>query len=439
MYLLNEVLFFYVFLTFIIYFYTKVNIFAILILIWWGFWNFLATLSLTGLFIPSKLTQNVYFIFFSCFSLGIILVEFIKHKKFFKVKSLFLNKKNSIMKVENFLSKLIIFFILPLLIYFSIRAIYIMNFEIIYIGEYRRDVFGLITGTSKLFHNSIFISFFYSEVIYPIIFLSLFWSLSIFLIFKRKELLILSFILIILDSIMMAGRFGYHYIAMSFVIIFIYRVNKKGIFKILISHYYLFLIGFLLLILTFKIGEFRGNLGISTFINTFIIDYHTESFSILDSEIKNMNSIIHHTTYGLSLFAGIEKYFVRIFNFLGFDFISQANQIGAYLHSYRIVGETNLGDPIYYNAFGSIFFSIYRDGGYLYSAIIGFIYGLLIRIYSQSIMSFNVYHLSILIALLYIGIYGIFQPVTSGAMLPAIFLIPISYYFFSFFKNKNHD
>ncbi|WP_156827626.1 oligosaccharide repeat unit polymerase [Leptospira wolbachii] len=306
------------------------------------------------------------------------------------------------------------------------------------VREYRSEVFGLWTGSSKLFHNSKMISIFYFWIVNPFQVASVFLGVSFRNIGNDNRLFYVAILLLFFDAIILAGRFALHSLISVFLITllldlfsshsreFFYRKNK-----------YLFLfIGFILFFLM-VFTMLRDNSGLSGFVDSlklYIFIYHTESFSILDHELLNPSSIIHDLTYGKSFFGGVLKYPILLMNQLGFNIISEESRIGGYLHKNFAIGINEDGSLIQLNAFGSIFFSMYRDGREFFIFLCGIFYGYNLLFFSQRFYSRSVLGVSLLVSMLFIGIYGIFQPYIDGAILPSllissIILIVLNFYY----------
>lgn len=396
----------------------KNKIVLIIILVWWGFWNSLSHLSLSGVFPINFSTQIMYFFFFSVTSLVAYLSQLSKFQRFNYHYS---SKENNYL--YDIILKLTCFFAFPVQLFFFLRALYIMVY-IMHPSQYRNDVFGLNTGSSVLFFNSNSLSYQYALFVAPFQFVALFAGISFSLFKKKHRLLVFSLLLVIMDAIMMYGRFGFHYIIFGAIFyISIYFSINKGKKSPLRSAIYFSSIAFVLVAIVYGITYMKYKTNLWEFTKLFVITYHTESFKIFDVEQNNPNSILHQYTYGLATFGGIERYVLLILNKFGFGIEPQSNLIGGYLHQNFLIGRTETGDPLSLNAFGSIFFTFYKDGGYFAILIYAILTGMLIVNLSKSMILRDPYRFSLLIGVTYLFVYGIFQPVTTGPMLPAVFSI----------------
>ncbi|MCW7462941.1 O-antigen polymerase [Leptospira limi] len=406
-------------LIFIVARYSKNPIGMYIILIWWGALNLLNYFSLSGLFIISSDTQYVYFLFFVFFTLSFIFTENFINSRVYDNFNI-----NVSLYSYNFLFYFALLLIVPIQIMFTVRAIYLFSF-IMEPSMYRSDVFGLITGTSSLFFNSVHVAKAHAFIIGPLQFVVFFSGISYFIVRKKVGLLFLGTILIVLDAIMMFGRFGYHYLIISILLYFIFTNKnkyKEEKFRVYLFSIVLFLI---LIFASLKITNNRGDSNIIKILKTYIVTYHTESFTIFDIELKNPNSILHEYTYGLSTLGGIERYFIPLINIFGYRFISQADQVGGYLHQNFLIGYDEYNNPLLFNAYGSIFFTMYRDGGLIAVSVFGILLGFFFSIYSGSLKTKDPIDFAIFYGLLFLILYGIFQPTVLGPMLPALFILYI--------------
>lgn len=408
---------FYIFLILLVFYSSKKGMGLLIVLTWWGILNVITYFSLSGLFLISNETQLVYFLFFTFFVISFLLAEKLLHFIQFKKTNL-----NVTVSLYRFLSNLTLFVLLPIQILFTIRAIYLISF-VMTPSYYRSDVFGLMTGTSTLFFNSILVAKAHAFIIGPLQFVIFFAGFSFFINRKKKGLLVLGTILIVLDALMMFGRFGYHYLILSLLFYFLLsgrigNFQKKK--KVILSTLVLITI---LLFTVVKVTNNRGDSNLIKIFKTYVITYHTESFIIFDTELKNPNSILHEYTYGLSTFGGVERYLIPIINQLGFKLVSQTDIVGGYLHQNFLIGYDEHLKPLLFNAYGSNFFTMYRDGGLIAVSIFGILFGLFFSFYSESLKSKDPIDFAIFYGFLFILIYGVFQPTVLGPMLPALFIL----------------
>ncbi|WCL51258.1 O-antigen polymerase [Leptospira sp. GIMC2001] len=404
--------------------------YAILVLIfsWWFFWNLISNSGIGYYFKINYFTQIIYFLFFASIILGIYFQK--RSKSIFLYKFFKIENSNVISKKIELLNKFLIFVVFPITLQFLIRSIYlqITKYDQVY---FRGEVFGLHTGRSELFYNSITIAYFYWLCIYPFYWVALIVGVSNFVVNNRYKLLVTAIILFVMDSILTVGRFGIHYSLFTLITLFILKFDvfrkldfkNKIKFGVIIS-----LSALLFLVLLFSVRN-AGSIYKSIFLS--LIGYHIASFTIFDLELNNIHSIIHDHTFGLSFFSGIFNLpsFV-LSKYFNIHFLSNFFTMGGYLHANRYVGfHPELG-KIHINAFGSIFFSMYRDGGLLFISIFGVSFGYLISFLITGIRKKNEFMVSILFCLFYTLIYGIFKLFTDGEILPAIVIIIVLFKFY---------
>ncbi|EKS07938.1 O-antigen polymerase [Leptospira santarosai] len=412
------------------FFLKKTSCILILIHAYWFFWMFLSSLSLTGLFVPSDFTYYLYLLLLSSVTIGvgffkIYTFAFLESKQDLKCTSIF---KIRGQEKEKYFFYFLCFFILPIVSFFFIRSIYLQsNSENMLYSDYRSLAYGLL-GDSILFFKNKYLNY-YSLIISPILFASLFLGVSFFLRFKRIRVLTLSSIILAMDTLMMLGRFGFYYIIIVLLLVVLIKIfrNRKGIFNI-IKFREVILVGGGIVILVFFVGVLRNTkkeFNFKEFVNIYLIDYHTESFTMFDYELKNEKSILHERTYGRASLGGLERGFSFMLGLLRVPFHIQieSDAVATYLHKNRLLGYTSDGKPKEYNAFGSVLFSLYKDGGIPFTIVMGFVFGFLIAKYSKVVISLNAYQLSLLASLLYIGIFGIFKPVLGDEILLTILFL----------------
>lgn len=402
----------------------KKSIFNLTILFWFFFWYFLDNLLLTGFYPLSDSGKFVIRTFFITFIIGSILVFFI-NKKLLQFSIGVKIKSKTFFTYYRILLKFYIYFLIPIYLFFTIRGIYLMNTRFS-MGEYRADVFGLVNGTSTLFFNKGIISLIFFYFLLPLIFSGLFVGVSYLVRFRKYELFLVSLVLIALDAIMMAGRFGFHYIFFSVVLVSLikinvnfFQINSRTIFTLFVF----LLVSFLIVMYISKNRAFIGRTDTSRIIEDFVVDYHTASFHILDYELNREDSLIHDLTYGLSTFSGLERYILLFTNLTHLTSkIPEVDIIGGYLHPARNIGIDHLGKTKWYNAYGSSLFILYRDGA-IYGVIGGgFLLGMLVQLFALR-LSKNVFSSSLFLSgFMYMSVYSLFQAAFTGPMIAGFFL-----------------
>lgn len=399
--------------------FSKRGIFAFAIISWFLMWHLIDSFELTGLYPLSDLVNKVIFAFYVSFLLGAVSTVIInKGRK--KYDFGLVQVSNFTKKYYDFIKVISAYFVIPMFLFFMCRGFYLLSTKFT-ISQYRSDVFGLLTGTSTLFFNSSLVTMIYTYLVLPYLFYVLFLGFAYSVRYRKFGLLFISVLLIIMDSLMMAGRFGFHYILFATFLISLFRINIHY-FKI--SSQFIFAIILIFFISTasvYYISEGRaikGQSKVGHLIEHFIIDYHTESFHILDVELNKHDSLIYDHTFGLSSISAFERYFLLVSNRLGLTSKnSEADLIGGYLHDSRKIGVDSHGQPKFYNAFASSLFVLYRDGAFFGVLLGGILFGFLVQ-YWSNIFNISVFSSSLMLtSLSYLGIYSLFQCVITGPMM----------------------
>jgi oligosaccharide repeat unit polymerase len=374
---------------------------------WWFAWLYVSTQSFTGIYVPSDSTYWLFILMLSSVTSGVLMC---RSKSSFSGDRI---SERKIKNIESWLYKLSKYIALPIVSLLFIKSIlFLINIK--NFNNYRADTFGL-DGENILFVNS------YLFLLYNIIFKSfylvgLFIGAIYYMRYNAYRVLVMSSILITLDSVMTMGRFGMYYIIFTYVMILIlrYAMDELSIKKLFINKLNLLIIcvfGAL-----FLVSTLRGGDDIAQLFNLFAINYHTMSFTIVDLELHNPASIIHDTTYGMSTLGMIERIIIMIITKSGINISSQASMVGVYLSDTMLLGQTIDGSPITGNAFGSVLFNLYRDGGAIFIVMSSMVYGYYMAKISVMVKKRSFYHMTLLLAFCYIGFFGIFQPILSGSI-----------------------
>ncbi|EMP81409.1 O-antigen polymerase [Leptospira santarosai] len=406
----------------------KTSWILLLIQAYWFFWMFLSSFSLTGLFIPSNYTYSLYIMLLSSVTTGAGVAKFwdikMQNKTRLMPRSLFgLLTKDK----EKYYFYFILIFILPIVLFFLSKSIYInLKSDAMHPSGFRAYAYG-VYGESILFGKNKYL-YYYSLVVTPIIFASLFLGAAFYLRLKKMRILILGVILTIMETLMFLGRFGFYYVLIVLILVLVIKVfrNRKS-FLNSISLIHIFIVTCILLGVFFisAIRNSNWQFDFREFLNIYIIDYHTESFSIFDSELKDEKSLLHERTYGRASLGTLESSFSVALAFfrIPLHIQVQSDLIGEYLNKNRIIGYSKDGRPKEYNAFGSILFTLYKDGGIPFIIGMGILFGFCVAKFSKSFISLNPYYVSLLASLFFVGIFGIFKPVMAEQITQTIFIL----------------
>ncbi|RHX90852.1 O-antigen polymerase [Leptospira stimsonii] len=393
----------------------KTGLVLLLVQSYWFFWMFISSLSLTGLFIPSDFTYYLYIMLLSSLTIGAGLYRFSSSRIIFRRP---LSRFRILLKQKERLFFLFLLFcIFPIVLFLFLKSVYLnLRPDALSPALFRSAAYGL-NGESILFGKNKYL-YYYSLLITPIVFASLFLGTAFYLRLKKVRVLSLSFALVAMETLMFLGRFGFYYILISLLFILFIK-TFRDIRSVLRSFTFGRVFAILAIFtLIFFVGALRNKerkFDFNEFVNTYVIDYHTESFSIFDSELNSRESIIHERTYGRASIGGIESTvsFLMALIRIPYHFQIQADLIGGYLSKNRLLGYGADGRAKEYNAFGSVLFTLYKDGGIPFTVFMGILFGFCVAKFSRSFISLNPYQLSLLSSLLFIGIFGLFKPVLA--------------------------
>lgn len=389
---------------------------------WWFGWLFISTFSFSNIDVPDERTYNYFLLVISSISFGSI-VYYLTKKNFHSI--IYYNNKektNSKLKsISNFLYKLNYFIIIPSLLYFLFKSILII-FSSDSLANFRATTMGQIEGESSGIFSNLFFQLYYSWFIIPLLMISMFVAFSFYILKNDFKLLIISFVGLLMSSIITMGR-GEIYL---FLLLLIFAVFYKNDFKI--SNFfkskaiiYIFIIS--MIILSITLGRMSSDTGLEYIFDTFIITYHTCGFAIFNDELINETSFLNNnTTYGMASTGTISYVIGLIYHLFDNTFYPVPEQIGRILNEYKNLGVNDSNQPLLFNAFGTVMYSIYLDGGLFLSLIFGYIYGYFLTkfmlISKLNIQSFRAHYLlSLIFVLVYITLNGLFGPILSGTLI----------------------
>jgi len=379
------------------------------IISWWFFWLITASLYITGLYELTGYTFFIVVVFLSSITLGAVYVKTIPIGKEY-IYSYEINDKS-------------IYLILSVI--FAMAASYLVFKFINVIGSgdltlYRSVV---LSEDSPLYENK-YVQMLFAIFLRPVFLFSLFIGIATFILNGGLKFAFLGSLFLIVTSIVEFGRFGFYIVAVMFLYSWLMGVNfKKRYF------YALVFLGAILVILLTKVrsGEDEDLLYLITEI--FILNYHTISFSILNHDLVNLSSSLYDSSYGFSSILSILDPLVILLRVGGVDIVPQSGIMAKSLDELRLIGMDGYGNPILANAFGSILYGLYRDGGVVLIGFFGFCFGFVCqKLGGKKEKSFL--DLSILAAMFYLGIMGIFMPLIQFPWLISILLVIIFNRFF---------
>jgi len=317
--------------------------------------------------------------------------------------------KNRSIRYIIWINKYIIF---PFSLFFFVKAImiFVQSPDILSMG-YRSSVF----SDNLLFPPIPLLTVFRLLFIEPLQFVSLFLGCAIYFIYRHQKLMVLACINMIMQGIMMAGRFEFYIIVLVILTGIIYDnyFSLLSIFKSFEIYKFGIFIG-VLVVLTIWISLQRGgtDTGLGEIANRYLIRYHTLGFTIFDLHLNDASSLLNqYDTFGRASLGHVERAIVFFLKRIDSSVVSIPHQVAIYLDERNLVGYDYLGKPIYANAFGTILYSIYLDGKVPLIIFASAVYGFCLpNLTLTSLLKSNPFTLAILFSLVYLGIFGIFQP-----------------------------
>jgi oligosaccharide repeat unit polymerase len=294
---------------------------------------------------------------------------------------------------------------------------------------YRQLALGLADGEDSIIFGNGKIQLLYFMIISPMTLSFYFIGCAIYIKSGESRLILFSSLLLFMNAVITLGRFPIYLIILFSVVVFFIRnrgnpnnkLNLKGLFLLLLMS------GAILGHSYWKQDEDESPL--LKLASNYLVNYHTMSFAFYDLELQEKDSMLNNTlTYGRASSGGIDTVAVNFIRLFDKSFQSAYREIGVYLQEFRVFGVDPWGRPILGNAFASILYSLYIDGGIVAIGGFGFAFGLSLAYCSIKFRrDKNVLYGAICFLLLYVGIFGIFQPVLMSPIFLSLFFIVIMF------------
>jgi len=350
------------------------GIFLIFILAWWFLWLTVSTISLTGVNVPSFEAYLHFFAFISAIFIGSILFKF----NIGAVRRCSSATKEKVLmenKTEKIILKVLVYFVIPITTVLFFKAIFLF-FTLDDLSLYRGMAFGFDEENSIIFGDAK-IQFLYNYMVKPLSMTSFFIALSIYIKSSKKKLLILSSIVLAMDAVMMLGRFNLYYIIVMFSVAYLIKSNIN--FKSLFNTKSAAILAIVLFVI-YLISLMRNtSQSLESIFGQLIVNYHTYSFTIYSNELQNPDSLLNQAaTYGRASLGFIDTFITMVLRRFDLDLVPISTRIGTDLNLFQSVGFDAENNVIMANAFGSILYSIYLDGGFIFIIIFGVFFGFLI-------------------------------------------------------------
>lgn len=286
--------------------------------------------------------------------------------------------------------------------------------------------------------NPIFISdlhvFIHRILIIPSIYALFIFGLKNYFCFSRKKILFISIFLLLLDSIVMFGRLNLYYTGFMYTSAwFIFSRNENSRVTFLLrnlkfkSVFYSFVIVMALFSVTYLRTTSESDVLFSGAFNSFM-EYNMYGLRIFDLNLNDPSSIIHQHTYGRSLLGQIDAVFSILYRFTIDPTFLPANSVnGEFLNTYFDVGKNTV---ITANAFGTIFFTLYRDFGLYGSLFFSCGFGYVLNWFNLNFIYYRKpFDLCLGLLLVYALTFSVYQSVFEGHFWPMLFIMISLEYF----------
>ena len=398
----------------------RFGLFIFVVSSWWFLWLFISTFSLSGLDIPENNTYYLFITMLSSITFGGFVYLLTKSAK--KVnnnpnKKLSLSSKTQSSKYS-WLSKIYLanyLLAFPVTGFFFLKAIRVFISDPLALSSgYRTEVFqgDILFGSQQ-------IQLIYDLIISPIALTSVFLGVSLYILTGELKLFLISSLILSMDAIMMAGRFKIYLIIVLLVTSFFYKKHLSilSVFRTKVDDKkIIWLLGFAtILMISISILRSSSDFDPLALMERYVIDYHTGGFSLFDQDLNDQRSLLNQdNAYGISSLGSLERLVVLFLRRFDTSIDSSSTEIGLALSEFRIVGSRN-GGKIILNAYGTVLYSIYRDGGLIATLILPSIYGFFLAKFSFITSKHpSIYNISIILILGYLGIFGIFTPLLTS-------------------------
>jgi oligosaccharide repeat unit polymerase len=400
--------------------------------LWWTFWLWLCNFSMTGLFVPSGRTQIMVLVMLAAVSVGSLLA-FAKERD--PEATALANGRFTHNGRRLFWLNIIFVPIMGLLLYRALPALLTSNPV-----RYRMEVYGALDRPSPIFGGA-YNQFLFFLIVSPVVFFSLVAGAIYFFKFRSRKLLIISLLLMVTESVITLGRFNFYYIPVIIAFAYIFLAQRKSPApvpgpgetparaKVRLKTVKFAVGAAAILAVLLGLSLFRGeqDLGPVVTLEKIAIDYHTVGLVLFDQELvvpsSRMNSGL---SYGRSIIGGLDTLAVIPLRRFNPDLVPIAGESGTYMNEKRQVGRDAQGEPIYANAFYTILYSLYFDGRYLAVIFFSLVFGYFLSVnYLNWLKNGALANLAILILLMYVGFFSLFQsPVEGMKFWVALLLIP---------------
>ena len=389
-----------------------------IVLLWWTIIVILSCFFNAD-FVPLSFDVKILlFVFTVNLFIGGFIAKFFVRKQINHIKK----KYDTIEKIN--------YFIYFLILYYGFQLILLIKYLLINGSDslvYIRIIFFSDDYETNPFFINSFHLFIHRILIIPSILLLYIIGLKNHFFFNKNKIFFISIILLLIDSVIMFGRLNLYYMLLLYFFSAFIFSSYKSIFKFILDRIRIkniFIISiFILVLLFFTILRSVEDSDFLTSSFSGFIDYNIIGFKIFDANLNNPSSIIHSHTFGRSLFGQVDSLFSILYRLIVDKGFLPANSENAkYLDTFIDLG---LKDVKNVNAFGTVFFTLYRDFGYSGIILFPFFFGFLINLINlkfQRTKNPNYFMLGLFF--IYSLTFSVYQSVFEGVFWP-MFLILI--------------
>jgi oligosaccharide repeat unit polymerase len=407
-----------------------------IISIWWGGWLAVAELNLIGIPAPSSYTVSVVLVAMISCCVGALTgrryrgnrssIGFKRNLSRVRAQTdalpVNISTRPLNSRIANYVAGCLLLIAGPVL-WFSYLG-WSLQASVVSIADFRSVA---LEGAGV--YGSVFGYLLYHRLIAPLLFCCIVWlqCRGFSGTTKEKWLGFLVVILVMAESIGSTGRSLPYFLLIGIGYSWIFRAHRSANSITGWTRVRVWLLAIPLVIWLIWMNQQRlsaEGVNLLTLSTYFTVWYHTTGFSLLDLELNDPASRLNEfMTFGQASFGGLVEYFILILRpFIRYESVSYLN--GFFQSQFQTLGFSDLlGAPIFGNAYYTVLYSLFQD--FSWAGIVGggFLYGrLLNRSYRRYIRLGDFANLYLLNALLYCGVFGLFQsPLESSRFWFAIF------------------
>lgn len=406
------------------------------VVVTWWFFIFLISCFYSGDLISISITTKILiFLFILMLMLGGLF-----SKLLFQKKKAVNNLNNfrvinaEVDKVNYFVYSLLAYY---LFLFFLLIKLIVLNGSDILV--YVRIIVFSDDFTLNPFFKSALHIFIHRIVIIPSILVLYIIGLKNHFLFSKNKIFKISIILLLIDSIIMFGRLNIYYMLLMYFFSAFFTSGYKSIVVFVLNKIkfrtVVLVVVFLSIFLGLTILRSVDNSEVITASITSFLEYNVVGFRIFDVHLWDPKSLIHIHTYGRSFLGQIDSIFSILYRLcIDNTFLPANSENGKMLDTPIDIGVTEIKEA---NAFGTIFFTLFRDFGYFGIIFCPLILGFIINRADLKFKSTNnPKYFVIGLLFVYASVFSVYQSVFEGVFWPMYLILFLSIKKISFFKSK---